>query len=299
MKLLRYGPPGGERPALLDAEGRLRDLGQLLPDLAGAALAPDNLARLAECDPTTLPLVSDPVRLGPCVGGIGKIVAVGLNYRSLATATGLPLPTEPVIFLKAASAICGPADPLEIPAGATAVDWEVELAVVIGRRACRVTAADAPAHVAGYCIINDLSERHWQFGSSALPGPLAGPLHNGGQWDKGKNHDGFAPLGPWLVTADEIADPQTLDLWLAVDGERMQAGTTADLHFGIATLIADISRYLTLLPGDIIATGTPPGSGFLRQPPRFLRPGQTLRAGISGLGEQCQTVVAAPIGPTR
>lgn len=297
MKLLRYGPPGRERPALLTGDGRLHDLGALVPDIAGAALAPEALAALARRDPSPLPVVPQPVRLGPCVGGVGKIVAVGLNYRSLAAATGLPLPAQPVVFLKAASAVSGPADPLEIPAGATSVDWEVELAVVIGRRAQRVSPADAMAHVAGYCIINDLSERAWQFGDAGLPGAVPGntppPAHNGGQWDKGKHHDGFAPLGPWLVTADEIADPHALDLWLEVDEHRMQQANTADLHFGIAELIADISRYLTLHPGDVIATGTPPGSGFLRQPPVFLRPGQTLRAGITGLGVQCQQVVAA------
>jgi len=299
MKLLRYGPPGRERPGLLAGDGRLHDLGALLPDIAGAALAPEALAALARRAPSTLPVVDQPVRLGPCVGGVGKIVAVGLNYRSLAAAAGLPLPAQPIVFLKAASALSGFADPLEIPAGATSVDWEVELAVVIGRRTQRVAPADAMAHVAGYCIINDVSERAWQFGDAGFPGaePQAGqspgPAHNGGQWDKGKHHDGFAPLGPWLVTADEIADPHALDLWLEVDDQRMQQANTADLHFGIAELIADISRYLTLHPGDVIATGTPPGSGFLRRPPVFLRPGQTLRAGITGLGVQCQQVVAA------
>lgn len=292
MKLLRHGPPGHERPGLLAADGTLRDLSHLLADIAPPHLDPEALARLAASDPATLPVVEQPVRLGPCVGGVGKIVAVGLNYRSLATVTALPLPDAPVIFLKAASALCGAADPLEIPPGATAIDWEVELAVVIGRRARRIAPADALAHVAGYCIINDLSERSWQFGSTAGLSGHRG-THNGGQWDKGKNHDGFAPLGPWLVTADEVADPHALDLWLDIDGQRMQAANTADLLFAIPRLIADISRYLTLQPGDVIATGTPPGSGFLRQPPQYLRPGQTMRAGITGLGEQCQQVLAA------
>ena len=289
MKLLRYGPPGQERPGLLDAAGRIRDLGGC-GDLAGAALAPERLAALARLDPGTLPEVSGPVRLGPCVAGVGKIVCVGLNYRSLAAAAGLALPAQPVIFLKAPSAICGPDDELALPPGTGMVDWEVELAAVIGRRAQRVSRAEAMEHVAGYCVINDLSARDWQFGPEGLPGGT----YNGGQWDLGKNHDGFAPLGPWLVTRDEVPDPGRLGLWLEVDGETMQRADTADWLFDLPTLIAFISRHLTLNPGDIIATGTPPGSGFLRQPPRFLTAGQTLRAGIAGLGTQTRRVIAPP-----
>lgn len=292
MKLLRYGPPGQERPGLLDAGGQIRDLSQYLQgdDIAGATLAPERLNVLARLDPSSLPVVPRPVRLGPCVGGVGKIVCVGLNYRSLATQAGLALPTAPVIFLKAASALCGADDDLELPPGSTAVDWEVELAVVIGRTARRVGRDQAMAHVAGYCIINDVSARDWQFG----PGGLPGAAFNGGQWDLGKNHDGFAPLGPWLVTADEIRDPGDLSLWLDLDAERKQQANTRDWLFDLPALITQISRHLTLLPGDIIATGTPPGCGFLAQPPTYLRPDQTLRAGIEGLGTQTRRVVASP-----
>jgi 2-keto-4-pentenoate hydratase/2-oxohepta-3-ene-1,7-dioic acid hydratase in catechol pathway len=285
MKLLRYGPPGAERPGLVDADGALRDLSALIPDLAGEVLDPLRLAKLGEVDPRSLPRVDAAVRLGPCVGGVDKIVCVGLNYRSLAAA-GFALPREPVIFLKAPSALCGADDPLPLPEGAECVDWEVELAVVIGRSGRNIPAPAAFEHIAGYCVFNDLSERRWQFGDGNA-------AVNGGQWDKGKNHDGFAPLGPWLVTGDEVVEPHRLDLWLAVDDERMQSANTADLCFGIPELIAEISRYMSLHPGDVIATGTPPGCGFLRQPPRFLRPGQTLRSGIAGLGEQCRRITTA------
>lgn len=292
MKLLRYGPPGFERPGLLDGSGRIRDLTQYLHggDIAGATLAPERLRTLAALDPAALPPVPGPVRLGPCVSGVGKIVCVGLNYRSLATQAGLALPTAPVIFLKAASAICGPDDDLELPPGSAAVDWEVELAVVIGRTARRVSRDQAMAHVAGYCIINDVSARDWQFGPEGQPGSA----FNGGQWDLGKNHDGFAPLGPWLVTPDEIGDPDALALWLDLDDKRMQQANTSDWLFDLPTLIAHVSQHLTLHPGDLIATGTPPGCGFLAQPPRYLAAGEVLRAGIDRLGTQTRRVVASP-----
>lgn len=294
MKLVRYGPPGRERPGLVDAAGALRDLAGCVDDIAGATLDPARLAELARLDPASLPRVAADARLGPCVGRVGKIVCVGLNYRSLAAQAGIALPAEPVLFLKAPSALCGAADPLELPADARCVDWEVELAVVIGRGGVRIPAAEAMAHVAGYAVFNDLSERAWQFGAAGMPGGG----HNGGQWDKGKNHDGFAPLGPWLVTPDAIADPGALDLWLDVDGRRLQAANTADMLFDIPCLIAEISRYMRLDPGDVIATGTPPGSAFLQgmqgAEAAYLRPGQSLVAGIAGLGAQRRQVVAAP-----
>lgn len=290
MKLVRHGPPGAERPGLIDAAGQLRDLSGAIADLAGAALAPEQLAALAQLDPAGLPRLPAETRLGPCVGGVGKIVCAGLNYRSLAVAAGVALPVEPVLFLKAASALCGPADPLVLPAGAECVDWEVELAVVIGRGGREIDAAQAMTHVAGFAVFNDISERRWQFGAGGAPGSA----HNGGQWDKGKNGEGFAPLGPWLVTPDEIADHGALDLWTAVDGRGMQAASTADMLFGVPRLIAEASRYMRLEPGDVIATGTPPGSAFLRPAPApYLRPGQCLETAISGLGRQCRRVVAA------
>ncbi len=289
MKLVRFGPPGAERPGRIDAAGRLRDLSLYLPEISGEQLDPALLRAVAAIDCERLPPAPADARLGPCIARPGKIVCIGLNYRSLAVAAGMPLPSEPVIFLKATSALCGANDPLLLPAAARQVDWEVELALVIGRGGRNIAVAEALDHVAGYAVFNDLSERAWQFGA----GGLHGGGHNGGQWDKGKNHDGFAPLGPWLVTADEIADPQQLDLWLEVDGRRMQAANTGDMLFSIPQLIAEISRYMRLEAGDIIATGTPPGSAFLHGPAaRYLRPGQVLRAGIAGLGEQCRKVVA-------
>ncbi|HEY6896438.1 MAG TPA: fumarylacetoacetate hydrolase family protein [Rhodocyclaceae bacterium] len=289
MRLVRFGQPGAERPGLIDAAGRVRDLSFYLPEISGAQLDPALLQAVAAIDSERLPLAPPDARLGPCVARPGKIVCVGLNYRSLAATAGMPLPREPVIFLKATSALCGPADALRLPAAAQQVDWEVELAVVIGRGGRNIAAAQALDHVAGYAVFNDLSERAWQFGASGGPNGS----HNGGQWDKGKHHDGFAPLGPWLVTADEIADPHQLDLWLDVDGQRMQAANTGDMLFTIPELIAEISRYMGLDAGDVIATGTPPGSAFLQGPlARYLRPGQTVRAGIAGLGAQCRAVLA-------
>ncbi len=273
MKLLRYGEIGRERPGLLLPDGSLRDLSQRIGDLAGDALLPERLAELARADLEALPRVEGRPRLGACVGRVGKLVAIGLNYRDHARETGAELPGEPLLFMKATSAICGPDDPLEIPPGSSETDWEVELGVVIGRRAKRVSRADALAHVAGYCAVNDVSERHWQ-------------KQRGGQWVKGKSHDSFAPLGPWLVTRDEVPDPQALRLWLDVDGERRQDGSTRDMVFGVAELVSYVSHFMTLEPGDLLSTGTPAGVGAGRVPPLFLRPGQELVLEVEGLGRQ-------------
>lgn len=280
MNFLRFGPPGQEKPGLYDPRSdTMRDLSGHVEDLAGAALDPDRLAGLASIDAAELPVVPAGTRLGACVGNVGKLVGVGLNYADHAQESGQPVPDEPILFHKATSAICGPNDDVEIPPGALAVDWEVELAVVVGRRAKRVARADALAHVAGYAVINDVSERDWQ---------LNGP----GQWTKGKSHDTFAPLGPWLVPAATVPDPQALDLWLEVDGARRQTGNTRTMVFGVAELIHFISHRMTLQPGDVIATGTPPGVGLGMKPPTYLKPGQTMRLGIAGLGEQHQRLVA-------
>jgi 2-keto-4-pentenoate hydratase/2-oxohepta-3-ene-1,7-dioic acid hydratase in catechol pathway len=279
MRLLRYGPPGAERPALLDAAGRIRDLSAHVPDIAGAALSDAGLARLAALDPDSLPLVEGNPRLGPPVGGVGKIIGVGLNYADHAREAGLPIPTEPVLFTKAVSCLCGPDDSVIIPKGAAKVDWEVELAVVIGTTTRMVEERNALAHVAGYAVMNDVSERAFQ-------------LEGTGQWLKGKSFDSFGPLGPWLVTRDEIPDPQNLELWLEVNGERRQHGNTATMIFGVATLVAYISRFMTLTPGDVITTGTPPGVGLGRKPPLYLAAGDVMRLGVAGLGEQRQRVVA-------
>ena len=278
MKLLRYGEPGAERPGLLDAEGGIRDLRDHVADIAGPSLSDASLARLRALDPESLPLVPGTPRIGPCVGAIGKFVCVGLNYADHAAETGKPAPDEPVLFMKATSAVCGPDDAVEIPRNSEKTDWEVELGVVIGRRAKHVARAEALDFVAGYCVINDVSERAFQ-------------SERGGQWTKGKSADTFGPLGPWLVTRDEVPDPQTLGLWLDVDGVRRQTGTTARMIFGVAELVSYISGFMTLLPGDVIATGTPPGVGLGQKPPVFLRAGQTMRLGIDGLGEQRQAVV--------
>lgn len=280
MKLVRVGPPGAEKPALLDGQGRLRDLSQQVADIAGDALAPDTLARLRRLDPESLPPVDGAPRIGPCVGGVGKIVCVGLNYSDHAAEAGMAVPPEPVLFLKPASSLCGAFDDVEIPRGSEKADWEVELGVVIGTRAKYVPEDRALGCVAGYCVVNDVSERSFQ-------------LERAGQWDKGKGHDTFAPAGPWLVTADEVPDPQALDLWLEVDGHRYQQGNTRTMVFGVAHLVSYISRFMTLHPGDIISTGTPPGVGMGQKPPVYLRPGQTMRLGVSGLGEQRQRTVAA------
>ncbi|MFG1228358.1 fumarylacetoacetate hydrolase family protein [Xanthobacter wiegelii] len=278
MKLVRHGAAGQERPGLIDAEGRLRDLTGIVPDIAGTALLPDSLDRLKAIDPATLPLVEGNPRIGACVGSVGKLVCVGLNYSDHAAESGLPVPSEPVLFMKATSSIVGPNDNVEIPRGSKKTDWEVELGIVIGKPAKYVSEEDALSHVAGYCVINDVSEREFQ-------------IERGGQWDKGKGCDTFGPMGPWLVTADEVADPQDLHMWLEVDGKRFQDGSTRTMIFGVAHLVSYISQFMSLQPGDVISTGTPPGVGLGQKPPLYLMPGQTMRLGIQGLGEQRQTTV--------
>ncbi|WDD91188.1 ureidoglycolate lyase [Burkholderia sp. FERM BP-3421] len=281
MKLLRYGPVGQEKPGILDAQGALRDLSARVSDIAGEALTDAGLARLRAIDPATLPRVPGEPRIGPCVGAIGKFVCIGLNYADHAAEAGLPVPTEPVVFAKWTSAVCGPNDGIEIPKGSLKTDWEVELGVVIGKACKDVDEAHALEHVAGYCVVNDVSEREWQ-------------LERGSQWDKGKGFDTFGPIGPWLVTRDEIADPQQLDLWLDVDGHRFQNGNTRTMVFTVAQLIAYLSRCMSLQPGDVISTGTPPGVGMGVKPaPVYLKAGQTLRLGVAGLGEQFQRTRAA------
>jgi 2-keto-4-pentenoate hydratase/2-oxohepta-3-ene-1,7-dioic acid hydratase in catechol pathway len=279
MRLLRYGPPGRERPAALDADGRARDLSDVVPDLAGDALLPESLERLRGLDLGRLPVVDGEPRLGPCVGRVGKLVCVGLNYADHAAESGAQVPAEPILFMKATSAICGPNDDLRLPRGSEKTDWEVELGVVVGAPAKYVSEADALSHVAGYCAVNDVSERAYQ-------------LEGTGQWVKGKSADTFAPLGPWLVTADEVPDPQDLAMWLEVDGRRFQDGSTRTMVFGVARLVSYVSRFMSLQPGDVISTGTPPGVGMGRKPQVFLRPGNVVRLGVEGLGEQRQRVVA-------
>lgn len=281
MKLLRYGEKGSERPGLLDANNQIRDLGAHVADIAGDVLSPAGLAALAAIDPASLPLVPGKPRIGPCVGQVGKFICIGLNYADHAAESNMEVPREPIIFNKWTSAICGPNDAVEIPRGSAKTDWEVELGVVIGKGGRYIDEANALEHVAGYCVINDVSEREWQ-------------LERGGTWDKGKGFDTFGPIGPWLVTRDEIADPHSLDLWLEVDGHRYQQGNTRTLIFNIPQLIAYLSRCMSLQPGDVISTGTPPGVGLGVKPsPVFLRPGQTMRLGIAGLGEQQQVTVQA------
>ncbi len=281
MKLVRFGSKGLEKPGILDAQGRLRDLSAHVPDIAGDVLEPEGLARILALDPDSLPLVEQDVRVGPCVGGVGKFICVGLNYADHAAETGAEIPPEPILFMKATSAISGPNDPVIIPRGSEKTDWEVELGVVIGAQARYVDKAEAMEHVAGYCLIHDVSERAFQ-------------TERGGQWTKGKSCDSFGPIGPWLVTRDEIADPQQLPLWLSVDGEMRQNGSTRTMIFGVSTLVSYISQFMSLQPGDIISTGTPPGVGLGMKPhPVYLRPGQTVRLGIDGLGEQSQTTVAS------
>lgn len=269
---------GRERPGLIDADGRIRDLSDYLADFAGASLGPASLARLSNLDPADLPLVEGQPRLGPCVGHVGKLICIGLNYSDHAAETGASVPSEPIVFLKATSAIVGPNDDLELPRGSTKTDWEVELGVVIGTPAKYVSEEDALDHVAGYCVVHDVSERAFQ-------------LERQGQWTKGKSCDTFGPIGPWLVTADEIADPQDLDLWLEVNGERRQTGSTRTMIFGVARLVSYLSQIMTLHPGDILSTGTPPGVGLGMTPPTFLQPGDVVRLGVEGLGVQCQTVI--------
>jgi 2-keto-4-pentenoate hydratase/2-oxohepta-3-ene-1,7-dioic acid hydratase in catechol pathway len=280
MKLLRIGEAGKERPALLDTAGQLRDLSQRVAEIGDDALLPQNLDKLRALDTSKLPLIEGSPRVGACVGGVGKIVCVGLNYRDHAAEANMAIPAEPILFLKPTSAIIGPDDDVEIPLGSAKTDWEVELGVVIGKPGKYVPPERALDHVAGYCVLNDISERSYQ-------------LERGGQWDKGKGCDTFAPIGPWLVTPEEIPDPQALDLWLEVDGSRVQNGNTRTMIFGVTHLVSYISHFFSLRPGDVIATGTPAGVGMGRRPPQFLKLGQSMRLGISGLGVQTQRLVAA------
>lgn len=281
MKLLRYGPSGHEMPALLDADGVIRDLSDHVGDIDGGAISDDGLAHLSSLDPATLPVVSGDARIGPCVGNVGKFICIGLNYSDHAAESGMPVPDEPVLFFKATSAICGPFDNVEIPKGSTATDWEVELGVVIGRPAKYIDERDALDYVAGYCVINDVSERDFQ-------------LNRSGQWVKGKSADTFGPIGPWLVTRDEVPDPQKLAMYLEVNGKRYQDGSTKTMVFDVATVVAYVSQFMSLQPGDIISTGTPPGVGMGQKPdPVYLRPGDRIELGIEGLGVQRQQVTAA------
>jgi 2-keto-4-pentenoate hydratase/2-oxohepta-3-ene-1,7-dioic acid hydratase in catechol pathway len=282
MKLLRVGNQGEERPSIVDVDGGLRDLSGTVDDIAGANLLPESLERLRKINPKELPLIAGTPRIGACVGGVGKFICIGLNYSDHAAESGMAVPAEPVVFMKATSAICGPFDDVIIPRGSEKTDWEVELGVVIGKEARYVTEGDALSHVAGYCVVNDVSERAFQ-------------LEGTGQWVKGKSADTFGPIGPWLVTTDEVPDPQTLRLWLEVDGHRYQDGSTATIVFGVAHLISYLSRFMSLQLGDIISTGTPPGVGLGQNPPVYLRPGNVIRLGVEGLGEQRQNVVACSI----
>ena len=280
MKLVRYGAKGAEQPALVDAQGRLRDLSGELPDITAAALSQHSLKRLRSLDPASLPLIDKPGRIAPPWSGCDKFVCIGLNYADHAAEAGMAIPKEPIIFMKPISARVGANDAVVLPKDSVKGDWEVELGIVIGTKARYVSEADALSYVAGYCVVNDVSEREYQ-------------LERGGTWDKGKGCDTFGPVGPWLVTTDEIADPQNLDMWLDVNGRRFQNGSTRTMVFGAAQLVSYVSRFMTLFPGDLIATGTPPGVGMGVKPsPVFLKPGDTMRVGIQGLGEQFQTVYA-------
>ncbi|MGH8417158.1 MAG: ureidoglycolate lyase [Pseudomonas sp.] len=281
MKLLRYGEPGKELPALLDTDGGIRDLSEIIDDVSGQALSPESIARLKAIDPNSLPLIEGNPRIGPCVGQVGKFICIGLNYADHAAETGADIPKEPIIFNKWTSAIVGPNDNVEIPRNSKKTDWEVELGVVIGKGGRYIDEASALEHVAGYCVINDVSEREFQ-------------IERGGTWDKGKGCDTFGPMGPWLVTRDEVADPHQLDLWLEVDGKRYQNGNTRTMIFQIPKLVSYLSQFMSLQPGDVISTGTPPGVGLgIKPEPVFLRAGQRMRLGIEGLGEQEQLTVDA------
>jgi 2,4-didehydro-3-deoxy-L-rhamnonate hydrolase len=281
MKLVRYGPAGKEKPGLIDADGKLRDLSRKVKEINAATLAPGELAKLRKLDTKKLPLVKGKPRFGPCVATPSKFVAIGLNYVDHAKETGSPIPEHPVVFFKTGTCIVGPNDNIMLPPGSTHTDWEVELGIVIGRTARHVPLKDAIKYVAGYCLINDVSERHYQLKMS------------GSQWSKGKGCDTFGPIGPWLVTTDEIKDPQHLDMWLDVNGMRKQTGNTRTMIFGVAEVVADVSKYMTLLPGDVITTGTPPGVGMGMKPePQYLKAGDVVTLGIKGLGEQKQKVVA-------
>ncbi|WPZ16588.1 fumarylacetoacetate hydrolase family protein (plasmid) [Nitratireductor rhodophyticola] len=280
MKLLRYGPAGREKPGMLAADGTLRDLSGVVDDIAGDVISPAGLDRLRAIDPQTLPAVDGNPRLGPCVAGLQKIICIGLNYSDHAAETGAEPPEEPIVFAKALNALCGPNDDVELPRGSKALDWEVELAVIIGSKTKYVSEADAMDHVAGFAIMNDVSERDFQTKRS-------------GQWTKGKSHDTFGPLGPWLVTRDEVTDPHNLDMWLDVNGERRQTGNSNTLIFNVPHVVSYLSQFMTLMPGDVISTGTPPGVGMGMKPPQYLKAGDVMTLSIAGLGEQRQTVVNA------
>ena len=279
MKLVRHGPVGQEKPGMLDGGGTVRDLTGVVGDIAGGVLSADGLDGLRALDAATLPAVAPGTRLGPCVGSVGKVVCVGLNYADHAAESGMDVPAEPVLFMKAVTSVCGPDDDLLIPPGSVKTDWEVELGVVIGTTAKHVAEADALAHVAGYCLVNDVSERAYQSEST-------------GQWVKGKSYDSFASLGPWLVTRDEVADPQDLALWTEINGHRFQNGSTRTMVFGVVELVSYISRFMRLEPGDVIATGTPPGVGLGQRPQVFLKPGDRVAMEVAGLGQQHRTCVA-------
>ena len=278
MKLLRYGPKGKEKPGLLDKDGKIRDLSAIVPDITGEVISPKGLARLRKIKPESLPLVRGTPRIGSCIANPQKFVAIGLNYSDHAAESGLTVPPEPVVFTKHVSCLSGPNDDVTIPPKSKKSDWEVELGVIIGTRAKNIARKGALAHVAGYCTINDISEREFQ-------------IERSGQWTKGKCYDTFGPVGPWLVTADEVKDPQKLRLWLELNGKRVQDGTTATMVYGVEFIVAYLSQFFTLMPGDIITTGTPPGVGMGMKPPRYLKPGDKMRLGIDGLGEQSQVVV--------
>jgi 2-keto-4-pentenoate hydratase/2-oxohepta-3-ene-1,7-dioic acid hydratase in catechol pathway len=281
MKLLRFGFNGEEKPGIVDADGRVRDLSGIVPDISGAVLSDEGMQAIRDADITTLPIVSADTRLGPCVVGTGKFICIGLNYADHAAESGMDVPTEPVIFMKATSAICGPNDPIIIPRGSEKTDWEVELAVIIGKRAKYVTEADAMDYVAGYAVTNDVSERAFQ-------------LERLGQWTKGKSCDNYGQIGPWLVTRDEIKDPQNMTMWLTVNGNTMQNGSTKTMVYGVAHIVSYLSQFMSLQPGDVISTGTPPGVGMGKNPQQYLRPGDVVELGITGLGQQRQDVIADP-----
>ncbi len=281
MKLLRYGEQGSEKPAILDDNGVIRSLAAVVGDIEGSILSDEELGKLKALDASTLPAVNADVRIGACVGNVGKLICIGLNYSDHAAETGMPIPEEPIVFSKATTSICGPNDDIEIPRNSVKTDWEVELGVVIGKRAKYVTKEDALDYVAGYCAVNDVSEREFQ-------------AERGGQWIKGKSHDTFAPMGPWLVTRDEVPDPQNVAMWLEVDGKRYQDGTTGTMIFDVATVISYLSNFMTLMPGDVISTGTPPGVGMGVKPePVYLKVGQKIEMEVEGLGRQSQMTINA------
>ena len=281
MKLVRFGEAGAEKPGVVDRDGAIRDLSGVVADIGGAAISPEGLAGLAALDTGSLPLAPEGARLGPCVANTGKFICIGLNYADHAAESGMEVPPEPVMFMKATSAICGPNDPIIIPRGSEKTDWEVELAVIIGKRAKYVSEENALDHVAGYAVTNDVSERAFQ-------------IERAGQWTKGKSCDNYGQIGPWLVTRDEVADPQNLGMWLTVNGETKQDGSTRTMVYGVAYLVSYLSRFMSLHPGDVISTGTPPGVGMGQKPPRYLKPGDVVELGIEGLGSQRQDVIADP-----